>query len=192
MSYLGEDVISALHEARQAAGLSQRALSDKAGLSQSHISQIESGTLEPGLSKLIQIARALDLELVLVPRKMVPAIKNITASSRPERASPAFALKAIERAERVVKKQLALHGSSAPLDRALEALRFFRHAPIRISEIKAISDGTDQLKRNQASPDSAQILQSLAYEWTMMRNRLAHGVSEEPRPAYAIDEDDDA
>jgi len=191
MSYLGEEVISLLHDARQAAGLSQRALSDKAGLSQSHISQIESGTLEPGLSKLIQIARALDLELVLVPRKMVPAIKSITAASRPERESPAFALKEIDRAGRILKKQLALHGPSAPLERAFEALRFFRHAPVKSADIKAISDGADQLKRNQASPDSAQILQSVAYEWMMRRNRLAHGRSEEPRPAYASDEDDD-
>ncbi|MDR6873583.1 transcriptional regulator with XRE-family HTH domain [Bosea sp. BE125] len=192
MSYLGEDVISALHEARQAAGLSQRALSGKAGLSQSHISQIESGMLEPGLSKLIQIARALDLELMLVPRKMVPAIKNITASSGPERESPTFALKEIERAERILKKQLALHGTSVSLDRAFEALRFFRHAPVTPADVKAISDGADHLKHNRDSRYSAQILHSLAYEWMLRRNRLAHGVSEEPRPAYASDEDDDA
>jgi transcriptional regulator with XRE-family HTH domain len=172
--------------------MSQRALSAKAGLSQSHISQIESGTLEPGLSKLVDIARALDLELVLVPRKLVPAINSLTTTARPERESPSYALREIDRAERLLKKLQSKSGSSAAIDRMIEALRFFRHAPIKPADLKIISDGSDQLKRTTAGADSASLIQSLAYEWMMLRNRLAHGASEEPRPAYSGEEDDDA
>lgn len=192
MSYATEEIVEALRNAREASGLSQRALSAKAGLSQSHISQIESGTLEPGLSKLIDIARALDLELVLVPKKLVPAIKSITITARPERDSPSYALGEIDRAERVVKKLRTQSGPSAAIDRMIEALKFFRHAPIKPSDLKIISEGADQLKRAPASEDAAPLIKNVAYEWVMLRNRLAHGASEEPRPAYSGEEDDDA
>lgn len=192
MSYAAEEIVKALRDAREVSGLSQRALSAKAGLSQSHISQIESGTLEPGLSKLVDIARALDLELVLVPRKLVPAIKSLTTTARPERESPSYALGEIDRAERVVKKLRSQAGSSAAIDRMLEALKYFRHAPIKPTDLKVISDGADQLKRIPASADNASLLQSLAYEWVMLRNRLARGPGEDPKPAYSSEEDDDA
>jgi transcriptional regulator with XRE-family HTH domain len=192
MSYVAEEIVKALRDAREVSGMSQRALSAKAGLSQSHISQIESGTLEPGLSKLVDIARALDLELVLVPRKLVPAINSLTTTARPERESPSYALREIDRAERLVKKIRAKSGSSAAIDRMIEAIRFFRYAPIKPADLKIISDGADQLKHTPAGADSASLIQSLAYEWMMLRNRLAHGASEEPRPAYSGEENDDA
>lgn len=190
MSYVGEEVINTLQEARAAAGLSQRALSEKAGLSQSHISQIESGTLEPGLSKLIQMARALDLEFVLVPRRMVPAIKNLAA--RPERESPTFALKEIDRAGRILTKKRKELGDSAFLDRMLSDLQFFRRAPLTSTDIGMIRRDADRLKALSAHEADANQLRNIAREWTVRRNQLAHGPSERPRPAYAVDEDDDA
>lgn len=192
MSYVGEEVINTLQEARTAAGLSQRALSEKAGLSQSHISQIESGTLEPGLSKLIQMARALDLEFVLVPRRMVPAIKNLAAASRPERQSPTFALKEIDRAGRILTKKRKELGESAFLDRMLSDLQFFRRAPLTSTDIGMIRRDADRLKALSAHEADANQLRNIVREWTVRRNQLAHGPSERPRPAYAVDEDDDA
>lgn len=192
MSYVAEDVINTLQEERTAAGLSQRALSEKAGLSQSHISQIESGTLEPGLSKLIQMARALDLEVVLVPRKMVPAIKNLAAASKPERESPTFALKEIDRAGRILTKKRKELGESAFLDRMVSDLQFFRRAPLTSADIGMIRRDADRLKALSTHEADANQLRNIAREWTVRRNQLAHGPSERPRPAYAVDEDDDA
>ncbi|MCX7327211.1 MAG: helix-turn-helix transcriptional regulator [Hyphomicrobiales bacterium] len=192
MSYVGEEVINLLQEARSSAGLSQRALSEKAGISQSHISQIESGTLEPGLSKLIQIARALDLELVLVPRKMIPAIKNLTAVSRPERESPTFALKELNRAARIIKKKQVEFGDSAFLDRMQSDLQSFRHVRLSPADLNMIRRDADRLKSLVADEASSSRLRNIAREWTLRRNTLVHGPSDGPRPAYAIDEDDDA
>jgi transcriptional regulator with XRE-family HTH domain len=192
MSYIGEEVINLLQEARSSAGLSQRALSEKAGISQSHISQIESGTLEPGLSKLIQIARALDLELVLVPRKMIPAIKNLTAASRPERESPTFALKELNRAARIIKKKQVEFGDSAFLDRMQSDLQFFRHVRLSPADLDMIRRDADRLKSLMADEASSSRLRNIAREWTLRRHTLVHGSSDGPRPAYAIDEDDDA
>ena len=42
------------------------------------MSKIERGTVDPQLSNLLEIARALGLELMLVPKRLVPAIRALT------------------------------------------------------------------------------------------------------------------
>ena len=78
MSYVLEHIADALKTARKQKGLSQRALSAKIGLPQSHISKIESGAVDLKTSSLIAIARALDLELFLVPRRLVTTVKGLS------------------------------------------------------------------------------------------------------------------
>lgn len=65
-------IASRLKEARKLKKLSQRALSLKTGVPQGHLSKIENGATDLQTSSLIEIARALDLELMLVPRNLVP------------------------------------------------------------------------------------------------------------------------
>jgi transcriptional regulator with XRE-family HTH domain len=77
MSYKGEDIVRGLKRARLTAGLSQRALAERSGVTQSHISQIENGSTEPGLSSLIDLARSLDMEVMLIPRKRIPAVSSL-------------------------------------------------------------------------------------------------------------------
>ena len=77
MVYLNEQVLKSLKRARKAKGLSQRELSTKSGVPQSHISKIENGAVDLRVSSLIALARTLDLELELVPRKTVPAVQSI-------------------------------------------------------------------------------------------------------------------
>jgi len=81
MAYLNDQILESLKEARKRKGLSQRELSTKSGVPQSHISKIESGTVDLRASSLVALARALDLELELVPKKTVPAVKSIMRSS---------------------------------------------------------------------------------------------------------------
>lgn len=93
-----EDMARLLKAARKAKGLSQRELSDKAGVPQAHISKIESGAVDLRVSSLLALARVLDLELALVPRDAVPAVQSIvrmrapTTSSTNEPARPAYSL----------------------------------------------------------------------------------------------------
>jgi len=77
MGYAITHVTDQLKAARKERGLSQRALSKLAGVPQSHISKIENGTVDLRLSSLIELARVLGLELMLVPRKALPAVKSI-------------------------------------------------------------------------------------------------------------------
>lgn len=77
MSYLNDQILKSLKQARKAKGLSQRELSAKSGVPQSHISKIENGAVDLRVSSLVALARTLGLELELVPRKMVPAVQSI-------------------------------------------------------------------------------------------------------------------
>lgn len=72
-----QPLISELAAARRQAKLSQRALGAKTGLAQSHVSKIERGTVDPQLSNLLEIARSLGLELMLVPKRLVPAVRAL-------------------------------------------------------------------------------------------------------------------
>src|SRR5689334_2217996 len=66
-----------LREARVAKTWSQRDLSERAGIPQAHISRIESGAIDPKVSTLQDLARALDLELVLAPRTALTAVEAL-------------------------------------------------------------------------------------------------------------------
>lgn len=85
MNYTIKEIAGKLRAARQARGLSQRALSQMSGVPQGHISKIEKGAVDLRLSSLIELARVLDLELTLVPRKALPAVQSIVRAS--ERAN---------------------------------------------------------------------------------------------------------
>jgi transcriptional regulator with XRE-family HTH domain len=87
-SVLG-DIPSILKSARKAKGLSQRALAEKVGVPQSHISKIENGGVDLQTSSLIEFARALDLEVQLVPRRLLPAMRAMERGASSEQI-PAY------------------------------------------------------------------------------------------------------
>ena len=58
MSYATEHIAESLKAARERKGLSQRALSAKAGVPQSHISKIENGAVDLRLSSLVELAQS--------------------------------------------------------------------------------------------------------------------------------------
>jgi transcriptional regulator with XRE-family HTH domain len=93
---LQADIGKTLKQARTAKGLSQAALARRAGVPQSHISRIETTGVDLRLSSLAELARALDLELMLVPRKAVPAarslIRQTQRGSAPEAPRSAYTL----------------------------------------------------------------------------------------------------
>jgi len=192
--YKSEDLIREIRDRRTDAGISQRALAARSGLTQAHISQIETGTLEPGLSSFIDMARALDLEIMLVPKKFLPAVQGILRQTSTEQSTPQdgeAALREIGRGERLVIKQKQLYGSSADLDRIADALRFLRHAPLRKPDLQIVTGAINKLRRYQASPQSKDIVAAIATDLQQLRNRVVHSPSEAPRPAYAIDDEDD-
>jgi transcriptional regulator with XRE-family HTH domain len=78
--YAVEQLAQTLKEARIALGLSQRELAERAGVGQSRLALIEAGGVDLRTSTLVQLARALDLELILTPRRVLPAVQSLTGS----------------------------------------------------------------------------------------------------------------
>ncbi len=70
-----------LTAARKAKGLSQEALAQKLGMKQSQISDIEAGKRNVRVGTLIEVGRAIGLELVMVPRSVLPAVSYVIKST---------------------------------------------------------------------------------------------------------------
>jgi transcriptional regulator with XRE-family HTH domain len=67
----------ALIEARKERGWSQRDLASRLGIGQRHISGIESGKIVPRYDTLVEIARMLNHDLIMVPRALVPIVQSL-------------------------------------------------------------------------------------------------------------------
>lgn len=74
MSQLPEVLRRELREARHKNKWTQTKLGKLAGLPQMHISGIESGNIVPRYDTLLELVRILGLDLVMVPRSLVPAV----------------------------------------------------------------------------------------------------------------------
>lgn len=210
MTYAAEDILQALKKAREAMGLSQRALSARTGVPQSHISKIESGGADIRVSSLIEIARALDLELKLVPRKAVPAVDTVVQSTAPALApSGGEAQRELRRINDTVLSLRQLYPDVAALHQLQRTLGQLRTLPvIGNSALEAIRNATAPLRAlektgkrfeeiGEAGKLSAQRLKELqkaASALQQLRNTLAHNAGAHPvaLPAYRLDDDGEA
>ena len=84
---LPEALRHALAKARHANRWSQRELASRVGLPQAHISAIETGKVAPRFNTLLDMARILGFDLLLVPRPLVPAVQSLIRDSE-HSASP--------------------------------------------------------------------------------------------------------
>lgn len=69
-----------LAQARSAAGLTQAQLAERAGLSRMAVQKAESGNTDPRLSTLQVMARALGMELMLVPSVLRAELQQFVQS----------------------------------------------------------------------------------------------------------------
>ena len=74
---LPEDMRRALKESREKRGWTQRDLASRVGLTQTHISGIESGKIVPRYDTLLELVRILDHDLLMVPRALVPVVQSL-------------------------------------------------------------------------------------------------------------------
>ena len=86
-------LFGALREARLKRNLRQEELATKLGLRQRQISDLERAAMDPRLSTIENVARALDLELMLIPRQLIAAVESLQrASSGLSTNRPMYAL----------------------------------------------------------------------------------------------------
>jgi HTH-type transcriptional regulator/antitoxin HipB len=83
------EIATALAAARKARQTGQRVLGKRLGISQAQISRIERGLNDPQLSTVQNLAGALDLDLMLVPRTLGPVVSALIAENvgRPQASS---------------------------------------------------------------------------------------------------------
>lgn len=184
MSYLIQDISFRLKAARERKGLTQRALAKQAGVPQGHISRIENGTVDLRLSSLIALARVLDLELALVPRKALPAVQSIVRGIENSETSQ----KAHDMNEDIYLYFDSSKNTKDSKDIKDEVLKSLRKDSKALKKLMSFQSSTDpyRLKR---------IEQQIA-RFEEVRNAIVHAPADTVnidgmRPAYSLDEDDD-
>ncbi|MCK1341743.1 helix-turn-helix transcriptional regulator [Bradyrhizobium sp. 38] len=76
--------------ARRAAGLSQEQVALRANISRPRYRDIETGAAAARATTLVNVARALGMEMMLIPQAMVPAIQSMLQPATGDDDHPAF------------------------------------------------------------------------------------------------------
>lgn len=84
------DIGQLLKTARKVRRLTQEQVADMAGISRPRYREIEAGSSAARTTTLINIARALGLELMLIPQAMVPAVDALLRPNDDLDDLPAF------------------------------------------------------------------------------------------------------
>jgi transcriptional regulator with XRE-family HTH domain len=199
-----EQIAPAFIAARLRAGLSQRALGAKVGLAQSHISKIERSAVDPQISSLVEIARALGLELMLVPRQLVPAVQALQREAMPDpRLTPNTIdhdLTRLARQARDTMKRFPELRVLSEIASAADDLRIARLDESSAAEARSSIDAAKALlyrlkdhspEPTEASGNDVQALAPIARTMRNLRNVWIHrDVSSPQSPAYRLDDSD--
>jgi len=194
MAYKTEHITQQIRAAREARHMSQRELSARSGLTQSHISQIERGTMEPGIASLVDVARALDLEIVLAPKKLMPAIGNILDSASAMSDTLTSEQRTlVGRIDRWLAEGRDRFAITSDADSLKDSLALLRHLPLSADELEKFRDLAMILQRWQSEPPPAKQVSEFARAIRSLRNAAVHRDRDDavPRSAYALDEEDD-
>lgn len=203
MNYAVAELLEQLRAARLAQGLSQRQLGERIGLPQSNVARLESGNTDPGLSKIIELARALDLDLQLIPRKALPTIQGAMRANAlaidPHDAT-SRAIQSImnlgETLARIASTQIEIPESLTKTLADLERLRFDQ-AQFRALQdaIKPLQRTLDRLEESGSSPKEwARGMRESGTRLRDLRNRIAHCVAidqSQLKPAFSLEDGDD-
>jgi transcriptional regulator with XRE-family HTH domain len=192
------DMAASIRAARKAKALTQSDLGHRVGLPQSHISKIEKGAVDLQLSSLVQIARALDHEVKLVPRKALPVVEGaLRAHGVTVETSRALAALA-EQAQLAQRIEAGFPGLPE-VDAFRDALRDIPRFEYDAAQLKALEVALKparQLKALLEGDGGSAALAKRVSEATAalrhFRNQQVHSsLAETSRqvPAYRLDED---
>lgn len=197
MSYATEYIAESLKAARERMELSQRALSAKAGLPQGHISKIENGAVDLRLSSLVALARVLDLELTLVPRKKLPAVRAIIRGDddgRRDVRSTRKAANMLRRLENQIAELPSETRSEMPVQELQRRARELMHFKLSADDLVHLQEASAKVQEFLSDPRNLEAVEQAQSQLRLLRNALAHGAHASapslPRPAYRLDGDD--
>lgn len=201
MSAAIEEIAASLREARIAKALTQKALGQRVGLPQSHISKIEKGAVDLKLSSLVEIARALELEITLVPRKALPAVEGaVRAHGTSVETSRALSL--LNQQAQIAERIKANFPDLLPqVEDFQNAIRSIPRLEFDAAQLKALDEALKPTRRLSSIIEGqggvAALAKRLEDATSALRQfrkmQVHHGPLIEaarPRPAYRLEEDD--
>ncbi len=197
MTYVVQQLVGQLYRARLTRGISQRELSLLAGVPQAQISRIESGNVDLRLSSLAALAHALDLELALVPRKAMPAVRSLTREALQEKQIENVAVqKELRRISHALRHLQINMPDLEEFDAIQESIERFSRFSLQLAEPGPLRRIRRALQKLQKPGLEAEAIAQFQNAMGDLQNALAHGakesdLEESQRPAYALDGDDD-
>lgn len=195
-----EAIAADVREARIAKALTQKELGQRVGLPQSHISKIEKGTVDLKLSSLVEIARALDLEITLVPRKALPAVEGaVRAHGTTVETSRAVSL--LNEQARIAERIKANFPDLSQVEGFQNAIRSIRRLQFDRAQLKALHEALQPAKRLktiiEAQGGAAALAKRIEEATSALRHFRNIQVHHAPLieaarqlPAYRLEEDD--
>ena len=197
MSYATEHIAESLKAARERKGLSQRALSAKAGIPQGHISRIENDAVDLRLSSLVELARVLDLELTLVPRTKLPAVRAITRGDDAGQRDIQGARKAANMLKRLGDRIAELPSetlSEIAVQELQRRVRELMHFKLSADDLVHLQEASATIQEFLSDSRNLEAVEQAQSQLRLLRNALAHAAGASapsfPRPAYRLDGDD--
>ncbi len=199
-----------LQNARERKGLSQRDLATKLGVRQSYVSRIETAAVDPRASSLTEFARALDLELVLIPRQVLPAVQALSRQDEPDELMQFedSVRSHLNRTHKQLQTTISLAGEAKALtllDKTITDLLPLRYGALPGVQIQTLLEQINtELKHHARSlhmsfeyplkKERLVTIERLTRNLRAIRNQLAHQTEDRSTPAvpaYRLDGDDD-
>lgn len=195
-----EEIAASVREARIAKALTQKELGQRVGLPQSHISKIEKGTVDLKLSSLVEIARALDLEITLVPRRALPAVEGaVRAHGATVETSRAVSL--LNEQAQIAERIKANFPDLSQVEGFQNAIRSIPRLQFNAAQLKALDEALQPAKRLKTIIEAQGGAAALAKRIEEATSALRHFRNIQVRhaplieaarqlPAYRLEEDD--
>ena len=185
-----------VRETRQAKGWSQRDLSARTLRPQAQISRIENADVDPQVSTLIELARALELELQLIPKAALTAVEATVRSTKmqsQERTSKRLMddlLRLADEAHAMApdREDIASLRSSLRDLHPLTAALGTRAVTADLKSVQILLHGFLTYPPAER-PSHAAPVRDAAQKLRELRNLLMHAPAGE-RPAYSLDDED--
>lgn len=198
MSVATDEIVAGIRAARQTKALTQKELGQRVGLPQSHISKIEKGAVDLQLSSLVEMARALDLEVVLVPRKALAAVKGL-ALTYGETSKTSRALHLLNEQVQLAERIKGSFADRSQIEDFLDAIRSIPKLRFDAAQLKALNQALRPAQRLKSLLDAqlgaaklAKQIEKATSSLRHFRNNLTNAPHFEERrqlPAYRLTDD---
>lgn len=187
-----------LAAARARNAFSQRRLAQNVGMTQAHISKIEQGQVDLRLSSLVELARALDLDVQLVPRQAVLAVEGVrrAVEAQPPSAGESRALAILSRQSDVLDRLDERYPGLRAVQRLRDRLYALGMRALGPAAVKRLQHAVAPVERAASEDLDLDALTRVLERADRHLSRLdadqpSSAEPEAAQPAFRLDEDDD-